>query len=31
VRFVKDESGKVAKAVHTQNGVTFDAPRIRQP
>ena len=24
----KDESGQVTKAVHTQNGVTFDAPKL---
>ena len=27
VVFVKDPDGKVTKAVHTQNGSTFDAPR----
>jgi CubicO group peptidase (beta-lactamase class C family) len=27
VRFVKDDGGKVIKAVHTQNGTTFDAPK----
>jgi CubicO group peptidase (beta-lactamase class C family) len=29
VRFVKGEDGKVAKAVHRQNGVTFDAPKVK--
>jgi len=29
VRFVKGEEGKVTKAIHTQNGTTFDAPKIR--
>ncbi|HEV2328625.1 MAG TPA: serine hydrolase [Verrucomicrobiae bacterium] len=29
VTFVKDNSGKVIKAIHHQNGRTFDAPRIR--
>jgi CubicO group peptidase (beta-lactamase class C family) len=29
VTFVKDDSGKVIKAIHHQNGRTFDAPRIR--
>ena len=29
VTFVKDASGKVTKAVHHQNGVTFDAPKIQ--
>jgi hypothetical protein len=29
VRFVKDDNGKVIKAVHTQNGTTFDAPKIK--
>jgi hypothetical protein len=29
VRFVKGEDGKVIKAVHTQNGTTFDAPKIK--
>ena len=28
VVFVKDPDGKVTKAVHTQNGRTFDAPKI---
>jgi CubicO group peptidase (beta-lactamase class C family) len=28
VRFAKDNDGKVTKAVHTQNGTTFDAPKI---
>jgi hypothetical protein len=28
VRFVKGDDGKVIKAVHTQNGQTFDAPRL---
>jgi CubicO group peptidase (beta-lactamase class C family) len=28
VRFVKDKDGKVIKAVHTQNGTTFDAPKL---
>lgn len=31
VVFVKDSEGKVTKAVHTQNGATFDAPRIGAP
>ena len=29
VRFVKGDDGKVTKAVHTQNGNTFDAPKIK--
>ena len=29
VRFVKNDDGKVTKAVHTQNGTTFDAPKIK--
>jgi hypothetical protein len=29
VRFVKDDDGKVTKAVHRQNGITFDAPKIK--
>jgi CubicO group peptidase (beta-lactamase class C family) len=29
VRFAKGDDGKVSKAVHTQNGVTFDAPKIK--
>jgi hypothetical protein len=29
VRFVKGEDGKVIKAVHTQNGQTFDAPKVK--
>jgi len=29
VRFVKGDDGKVTKAVHTQNGTTFDAPRLK--
>ena len=29
VVFVKDGAGKVTKAVHTQNGTTFDAPKIK--
>ena len=29
VTFVKDGDGKVTKAVHTQNGTTFDAPKIK--
>ncbi|HEY3899704.1 MAG TPA: serine hydrolase [Chthoniobacter sp.] len=29
VRFVKDDAGKVIKAVHSQNGATFDAPRFQ--
>jgi len=29
VRFVKGEDGKVTKATHTQNGITFDAPKIK--
>lgn len=27
VKFSKNEDGKVTKAVHTQNGMTFDAPK----
>ena len=27
VKFSKDKDGKVTKAVHTQNGATFDAPK----
>ena len=30
VQFVKDDAGKVTKAVYTQNGRTFDAPRIEE-
>ncbi len=29
VEFVKGDDGKVTKAIHHQNGVTFDAPKIR--
>ena len=29
VKFVKGANGKVAKAVHSQNGTTFDAPKIK--
>lgn len=29
VAFVKGADGKVTKAVHTQNGTTFDAPKIK--
>lgn len=29
VSFAKDADGKVTKAVHTQNGATFDAPKIK--
>ena len=29
VVFVKDGDGRVTKAVHTQNGTTFDAPKIK--
>lgn len=29
VRFEKGADGKVTRAVHTQNGVTFDAPKIQ--
>jgi len=29
VRFAKGDDGRVSKAVHTQNGVTFDAPKIK--
>lgn len=28
VTFVKDAAGKVTKAIHHQNGRTFDAPKI---
>src|SRR5262249_50563537 len=28
VHFVKGEDGKVTKAVHSQNGTTFDAPKL---
>jgi hypothetical protein len=28
VTFVKDEKGRVVKAVHKQGGRTFDAPRM---
>src|SRR5262249_49937828 len=28
VQFVKGDDGKIAKAIHHQNGVTFDAPKI---
>jgi CubicO group peptidase (beta-lactamase class C family) len=30
VRFVKGEDGKASKAVHTQNGQTFEAPRLKK-
>ncbi|MEN9576875.1 MAG: Penicillin-binding protein 4* [Verrucomicrobiota bacterium] len=29
VKFSQDKTGKVTKAVHTQNGTTFDAPKIK--
>ena len=29
MHFVKGEDGKVIKAVHTQNGMTFDAPKVK--
>ena len=29
VAFVKGDDGKVTKAIHTQNGTTFDAPKIK--
>ncbi len=29
VEFVKGDDGKVTKAIHHQNGVTFDAPKIK--
>jgi hypothetical protein len=29
VTFVKDAAGKVTKAIHHQNGRTFDAPKIQ--
>lgn len=29
VTFVKDAAGKITHAVHSQNGVTFDAPKIK--
>jgi hypothetical protein len=29
VRFVKGDDGKATKAVHRQNGITFDAPKIK--
>ena len=29
VQFVKDGDGKVTKAIHQQNGATFDAPKIK--
>lgn len=29
VKFVTGEEGKVAKAIHTQNGTTFEAPKIK--
>ncbi len=29
VKFSKDKAGKVTKAVHTQSGATFDAPKIK--
>ena len=29
VSFAKDADGKVTKAIHTQNGRTFDAPKIK--
>ena len=28
-KFTKDKDGKVTKATHTQNGTTFDAPKIK--
>jgi hypothetical protein len=28
VTFVKDEKGKVTKAIHHQGGLTFDGPRM---
>ncbi|OGC06342.1 hypothetical protein A2V82_16255 [candidate division KSB1 bacterium RBG_16_48_16] len=30
VKFLRDENGKVNRAAHTQNGRTFEAPRIEQ-
>jgi len=29
VKFVTEEGGKVTKAIHTQNGTTFEAPKIK--
>ena len=29
VQFVKGEDGKVTKAIHTQSGHTFEAPKIK--
>ena len=29
VSFAKDADGKVTKAIHTQNGRTFEAPKIK--
>lgn len=29
VRFAKGADGKITKATHTQNGITFDAPKIK--
>jgi CubicO group peptidase (beta-lactamase class C family) len=29
VRFAKGDDGTITKAVHTQNGITFDAPKIK--
>lgn len=29
VKFSQDKTGKVTKAVHTQNGTTFDAPKLK--
>ena len=29
VSFSKDADGKVPKAIHTQNGTTFEAPKIK--
>jgi len=29
VKFSKDEDGRVNKAIHTQNGATFEAPKIK--
>ena len=31
VRFVKDEHGRVVKAIHHQGSSTFEAPRLAEP
>ena len=29
VKFSKGDDGKVTKAIHSQNGTTFDAPKVK--